>query len=71
MLSLEQAILCLLGLGLAALGLLGLKGSALRPVSDLLVIYAAAHFCLCLLGALTAAVSVTRRHVLELLQVKE
>ncbi len=71
MLSLEQAILCLLGLVLAALGLLGLKGSALRPVSDLLVIYAAAHFCLCLLGALTAAVSVTRRHVLELLQVKE
>ena len=71
MLGLEQAVLCLLGLGLAAAGLIGLKGDALQPVSGLLGLYAAAHFCLCLLGAAAAAISVTRRHVLELLQVKE
>ena len=71
MLSLEQVILCLLGLICAAVGLIGLKGDALRPVSDLLGLYAAAHFCLCILGTAVAAVSVTRRNVLELLQVKE
>ena len=71
MLSLEQVILCLLGLVCAAVGLIGLKGAALLPVSGLLGIYAAAHFCLCILGTALAAVSVTRRNVLELLQVKE
>ena len=71
MLSLEQVILCLLGLLCAAVGLIGLKGIALLPVSGLLWLYAAAHFCLCILGTAAAAVSVTRRNVLELLQVKE
>ena len=71
MLSLEQVILCLLGLCFAAAGLIGLKGDALRQVSALLGLYAAAHFCLCVLCASAAAVSVTRRNVLELLQVKE
>ena len=71
MLSLEQVILCLLGLLCAAVGLIGLKGAALLPVSGLLWLYAAAHFCLCILGTAVAAVSVTRRNVLELLQVKE
>ena len=71
MLSLEQVILCLLGLLCAAAGLIGLKGAALQPVSGLLWLYAAAHFCLCILGTAMAAVSVTRRNVLELLQVKE
>ena len=55
----------------AAVGLIGLKGDALRPVSGLLGLYSAAHFCLCILGAAVAAVSVTHRNVLDLLQVKE
>ena len=71
MLTLEQVILCALGLALAAVGLIGLRGDALRPVSGLLGLYAGAHFCLCILGTAAAAVSVTRRNVLELLQVKE
>ena len=71
MLTLEQVFLCLLGLLCAAFGLLGLKGDALRPVSGLLGLYSGSHFCLCILGTTLAAVSVTRRHVLELLQVKE
>ena len=64
-------ILCLLGLLCAAVGLVGLKGDALLPVSGLLGLYAGTHFLLCILGTAVAAVSVTRRHVLELLQVKE
>ena len=71
MLTLEQVVLCLLGLVCAAIGLIGLKGDALLPVSDLLSLYSGTHFLLCILGAALAAVSVTRRNVLELLQVKE
>ncbi len=71
MLSLEQVLLCFLGLLCAAAGLIALKGEVLCGVADLLVLYAAVHFCLCLIGAWVSAVSVTRRNVLELLQVKE
>ena len=71
MLSLEQVILCLLGLVCAAIGLIGLKGNALLPVSGLLGLYTGTHLFFCILGTVLAAVSVTRRNILELLQVKE
>ncbi|MBR5701954.1 MAG: type II toxin-antitoxin system mRNA interferase toxin, RelE/StbE family, partial [Oscillospiraceae bacterium] len=71
MLSLEQIFLCFLGLCLAVAALVLTKGSALLAVAGLVVIYAAAHLLACAVGTEAAAVSVTRRNVLELLQVKE
>ena len=71
MLSLEQLFLCFLGLCLAVAALVIAKGSALLAVAGLVVIYAAAHLLSCAVGTEAAAVSVTRRNVLELLQVKE
>ncbi len=70
-LCLEQVFLCLLGLLLAVLGLLGLRGAALGQVKELLGLYLLAHFVLCILSTAAAAASVSRRRVLELLQVKE
>ncbi len=71
MLGLEQVFLCILGLCLAIAVLALIKGSALLPVAGLVAIYAAAHLLICVLGTEIAAASVTRRNVLELLQVKE
>ena len=71
MLSLEQLFLCFLGLCLAIAALVLSQGSALTAVAGLVAAYAAAHLLACVLGTEAAAVSVTRRNVLELLQVKE
>ena len=71
MLSLEQLFLCFLGLCLAIAALVLTRGSALTAVAGLIAAYAAAHLLACAAGAEAAAVSVTRRNVLELLQVKE
>ncbi len=71
MLTLEQIILCLLGLCLAVAALVIAKGSALTAVAGLIAVYTAAHLLSCAVGTEAAAVSVTRRNVLELLQVKE
>ena len=71
MLTLEQIFLCLLGLCLAVAALVLTKGSALLAVAGLIAVYAAAHLLSCAVGTEAAAVSVTRRNVLELLQVKE
>ena len=71
MLSLEQLFLCFLGLCLAVAALVIAKGSALAAVAGLVAIYTAAHLLSCAVGTEAAAVSVTRRNVLELLQVKE
>ena len=71
MLSLEQLFLCFLGLCLAVAALVIAKGSALTAVAGLVAIYTAAHLLSCAVGTEAAAVSVTRRNVLELLQVKE
>ena len=46
-------------------------GSALLAVAGLVAAYAAAHLLACAVSTEAAAVSVTRRNVLELLQVKE
>ena len=71
MLTLEQLFLCLLGLCLAVAALVLTKGSALTAVAGLITVYAAAHLLACAAGTEAAAVSVTRRNVLELLQAKE
>ena len=47
------------------------KSTLLSMLAGLVVIYAAAHLLSCAVGTEAAAVSVTRRNVLELLQVKE
>ena len=71
MLSLEQLFLCFLGLCLAIAALVLSQGSALTAVAGLVAAYAASHLLACAAGTEAAAVSVTRRNVLELLQVKE
>ena len=71
MLSLEQLFLCFIGLCLAIAALVLAKGSALLAVAGLVAAYAAAHLLACAVSTEAAAVSVTRRNVLELLQVKE
>ena len=71
MLTLEQIFLCFLGLCLAVAALVIAKGSALTAVAGLIAVYIAAHLLACAMGTEAAAVSVTRRNVLELLQVKE
>ena len=71
MLTLEQIFLCLLGLGMAVAALVIARGSALAAVAGLIAVYTAAHLLSCAVGTEAAAVSVTRRNVLELLQVKE
>ena len=71
MLTLEQIFLCFLGLCLAVAALVMTRGSALIAVAGLIAVYAASHLLACAVGTEAAAVSVTRRNVLELLQVKE
>ncbi len=71
MLSLEQLFLCFIGLCLAIAALVIAKGSALLAVAGLVAAYAAAHLLACAVSTEAAAVSVTSRNVLELLQVKE
>lgn len=71
MLILEQLMLCLLGLILsfAVLGIV--NGAAIFGVAGPLSIYCGLHFIGCTVGTTIAAVTVTRRKILELLQVKE
>jgi len=71
MLILEQALLCLAGLLCAAALLLVINGGMLVSYSRSLALYAALHFAACAAGAAICAIVVTRKHVLELLQVKE
>ena len=67
----EQLALCLAGLVLAMLLLFAVRGPSLFEVGGALRLYLAAHLGACLLVSAACAVSVSRRNVLELLQVKE
>ncbi|MBR6521694.1 MAG: ABC transporter permease [Oscillospiraceae bacterium] len=71
MLTLEQIMLCLLGLVLAAASLAAVKGRELYDVAGILLVYLSAHFVFCASSSTAASISVTKRKVLELLQVKE
>ena len=71
MLLLEQLFLCLSGILLALIFLLGVNGGAVFSVAKALAFYCALHFAGGILGTVIASIQVTKRDVLELLQVKE
>lgn len=70
-LALEQATLCMIGLLCAAALLCAINGSTLASYAAVVGICAAAQLAACIAGSLICAVVITRRRVLELLQVKE
>jgi ABC-type antimicrobial peptide transport system permease subunit len=67
----EQAALCLLGQLCAAAVLLSINGTSIAAHAATLGITAVVLLSGCIAGALVCAVIVTRRRILELLQVKE
>ena len=72
MLASEQAVLCVVGLLLAAVLLNAVNGFALMESSARpLIAYAGLQLAMCVAGALTCAIVITRRRILEMLQVKE
>ena len=71
LLALEQVLLSLLGLLPALIALFALNGAGLLKTAGAIGIYLAVHLAACLAGCIAAAVEVTRRRALELLQVKE
>lgn len=71
MLISEQLILCLLGLVLAFIILSAINGNSILTVVLPLSIYIVLHFAGCIIGTSICAVVVTRRRILELLQVRE
>jgi hypothetical protein len=71
MLIAEQSALCLLGQLCAAALLFAINGASIAEHTAALGIAAIALLAGCIAGALVCAVIVTRRRILELLQVKE
>ena len=71
MLTLEQALLCLVGLLLSAAAVLGLHRPELPKLLLPLGSYYTGHLAVCVVGCLLFSVGVTKKRVLELLQVKE
>jgi hypothetical protein len=71
MLTLEQTVLCLAGFVCGVFVLLMINGVLPGTVTRQLGVYAALHFAMCIAGAVICAVVITRRRILELLQVKE
>jgi hypothetical protein len=71
MLVVEQAMLCAAGVVFAVSALLAVNGIMLAVYAGAVTAYSALHLAMCVIGALTCAVIITRRRVLELLQVKE
>ena len=69
--ALEQILLCLLGLLLALAVLVIMNGAGLIKTAEAICLYLAVHLAAFLIGCISAAVEVTRRRALELLQVKE
>lgn len=68
----EQTILCLAGLAVGILVLYGIHGDLLLSMAGRHIwLCMAGYFAACLAGAIFAAVRVTRRQVLDLLQIRE
>ena len=61
----------MLGLALAAASLAAVKGRELYDVAGILLVYLSAHFVFCASSSTAASISVTKRKVLDMLQVKE
>ena len=68
---LEQAMLCVAGLLCAIAMLFAINGASLAAYAAALSLYAAGLMIACIAGAVICAIIVTRRRILELLQVKE
>ena len=71
MLVSEQSVLCLFGIFCAIALLLAINGILLAAHAKPLSAYASLQLASCTTGAMVCAVVITRRRVLELLQVKE
>jgi hypothetical protein len=71
MLILEQLLLCLIGLILAFAVLAIVNRADILKVIEPLSIYCLLHLIGCIVGTTIAAITVTRKKILELLQVKE
>ncbi len=71
LLTVEQILLCILGIILALAVLVTLNGAGIMKTAEAIGLYIAVHVIACLVGCVAAAVSVTKHKALELLQVKE
>ena len=71
MLTFEQVALCIIGIILAAGGLLVYNYSLFTQSAETLALCAVLYLLGCVCAGLVASVSVTKRKILELLQVKE
>ncbi len=71
MLAIEQISLCVFGLAIASLGLVVYNAGLFERSTGTLALCGALYLLGCVCATIFAAVSVTRRKVLELLQVKE
>jgi NADH:ubiquinone oxidoreductase subunit 6 (subunit J) len=70
-LTMEQALLCLLGLMLAIAALFAVNGSGFLGVILVPLLYAAAHFTLCVAASAAISASILQKSPMRLLQVKE
>ncbi len=70
-LSLEQALLCLIGLLLAGILTFAVHRTDFTEIIRPLRYYLGGHLAACIIGSLVFAISVTKKNVLNLLQEKE
>ena len=70
-LTLEQALLCLMGLALALLALFAVNGLGFLGVILVPVLYVVAHFTLCVGASAAISASILQKSPMRLLQVKE
>ena len=70
-LTLEQALLCLMGLVLALLALLAVNGLGFLGVILVPILYVIAHFTLCVGASAAISASILQKSPMRLLQVKE
>ena len=70
-LTLEQAVLCLVGLALAIIALFAVNGLGFLGVILVPLLYVAAHFALCVGASAAISMSILQKSPMRLLQVKE
>ena len=70
-LTLEQAVLCLMGLALALLALFAVNGLGFLGVILVPILYVIAHFTLCVAASAAISASILQKSPMRLLQVKE
>ncbi len=70
-LTLEQAVLCLAGLGLALIALFAVNGLGFLGVILVPILYVIAHFALCVGASAAISASILQKSPMRLLQAKE